>query len=522
MPLTPAKCPECGGFVEVDSEKRAGLCQHCNQPFVVEDAIQTFNTYYNTNNITHHNYGDGAVVNVYENQKSVSALIERIFIFLEDGDFSSADEYCEKVLDIDPENAQAYLGKLMADLKIRKETGFENCLIDFENNKNYRKIVSFGDENIKIKLKKYLTKTKYELSERARKRKEAFFEEKRKRKEAIAIEKRQRERKTAELAVIRNKIAKFQCLIDAGLPCAVNLDGTVAFGGSEEAWIKYTDVVAISGIVVLQSHGTVGRPWDYKDSGKLSQVLEWEDIVAISCLSGHRVGLKSDGTVVAVGCNENGQCDVEDWTDIIAVSVGSNHTVGLKSDGTVIAVGDNEHGQCAVKDWTDIVAISAGGLHTVGLKTDGTVVAVGNNYFGQSNVSYWTDIVAISADWAHTVGLKSDGTVVATAVTNSYFNHGQSDVKDWTDIVAVSAGSTCSLGLKADGTVVLAGKKLNEVDISKWKLFNTVHNFEEERRLAHQAHQAKIRSNGLCQHCGSAFKGFISKKCIICGKPKDY
>lgn len=70
MPLIPAKCPECGGLVEVDSEKRAGLCQHCGQPFVVEDAIQTFNTYYQTTNNynTTHNYGDGAVVNVYEDK----------------------------------------------------------------------------------------------------------------------------------------------------------------------------------------------------------------------------------------------------------------------------------------------------------------------------------------------------------------------------------------------------------------------------------------------------------------------
>lgn len=68
MPLVAAKCPECGGLVEVDSEKRAGLCQHCRQPFVVEDAIQTFNTYFQTTNNynTTHNYGDGAVVNVYE------------------------------------------------------------------------------------------------------------------------------------------------------------------------------------------------------------------------------------------------------------------------------------------------------------------------------------------------------------------------------------------------------------------------------------------------------------------------
>ena len=91
--------------------------------------------------------------------------------------------------------------------------------------------------------------------------------------------------------------------------------------------------------------------------------------------SWYTVGLKSDGTVVAVGSNSLGQCDVEGWTDIVAASAGSVYTVGLKSDGTVVAVGNNSSGQCDVEGWTDIVAVSAGSMHTVGLKSDGTVVA---------------------------------------------------------------------------------------------------------------------------------------------------
>jgi len=51
--------------------------------------------------------------------------------------------------------------------------------------------------------------------------------------------------------------------------------------------------------------------------------------------------------------------------------------VGLRSDGTVIAVGWNGYGQCNVGDWTDIVQVDAGYCHTVGLKSDGTVVAAG-------------------------------------------------------------------------------------------------------------------------------------------------
>ena len=64
--------------------------------------------------------------------------------------------------------------------------------------------------------------------------------------------------------------------------------------------------------------------------------------------------------MVAVGDNDDGQCEVADWTDIVAVSAGDWHTVGLKSDGTVVATkytGDSEdyYGQCDVADWTNIL-----------------------------------------------------------------------------------------------------------------------------------------------------------------------
>ena len=51
--------------------------------------------------------------------------------------------------------------------------------------------------------------------------------------------------------------------------------------------------------------------------------------------------------------------------------------MGLRSDGTVVAVGDNYYRQCDVDDWTEITQIAAGWYHTVGLTSDGTVVAAG-------------------------------------------------------------------------------------------------------------------------------------------------
>ncbi|HDX9610461.1 TPA: RCC1 repeat protein [Bacillus toyonensis] len=37
-----------------------------------------------------------------------------------------------------------------------------------------------------------------------------------------------------------------------------------------------------------------------------------------------------------------------------SIAAGCAHTVGLKSDGTVVAVGNNEFGQCDVGSWRNI------------------------------------------------------------------------------------------------------------------------------------------------------------------------
>ena len=75
--------------------------------------------------------------------------------------------------------------------------------------------------------------------------------------------------------------------------------------------------------------------------------------------------------------------------EITAVAAGSYHCVGLTANGSVVAAGSSEFGQCNVYDWKDIVAVAAGGAFTVGLRADGSVVAVGDNSNGQLNTAGW-------------------------------------------------------------------------------------------------------------------------------------
>ena len=202
----------------------------------------------------------------------------------------------------------------------------------------------------------------------------------------------------------------------------------------------------------------------YNYYGQLN-VSSWTKIKAIAADTYHTVGLNEDGTVAAVGYNKYGQLDVSSWTKIKAIAAGNYHTIGLKEDGTVVAAGYNNYGQLNVISWTNIKGIEAGAYHTVGIKEDGSAVAVGNNNYGQMNVSSWANIKALAAGWYHTVGLKEDGTVVA-AGHNLY---GQLNVSSWTNIKAIAAGAYHTVALNGDGTVVAAGyNNAGQLNVSSW------------------------------------------------------
>ncbi len=259
----------------------------------------------------------------------------------------------------------------------------------------------------------------------------------------------------------------------------------------EQNKIRKTMLIVSALVLVL----SIGVLWYYGTH-------RWTDMVQISCGHRHTIGVRSDGTVRAVGYNRYGQCVVYNWKDIVQVSAGEYHSVGLKSDGTVVATGSNKYGQCDVSEWTDIVAISACEYYTLGLKADGTVLAAGLNSNHQCEVEglrditqicasrrmtlamnsrgqitgitqsahaqyaeNWPEVTKISANKFNFMGLKPDGTVVCTG-SDLY---GQLAVSEWKDIVDVSSGYEHSVGLKSDGTVVAAGfNNYGECDVENW------------------------------------------------------
>lgn len=90
------------------------------------------------------------------NSAAIAPLLERVFLFLEDGKWQDANIYCEKVLDIDPKNAEAYLGKLMAELQIKKRKLLADCPYPFDNRDNFSKVIRFGDEKLEAEMRGYI------------------------------------------------------------------------------------------------------------------------------------------------------------------------------------------------------------------------------------------------------------------------------------------------------------------------------------------------------------------------------
>ncbi|SEH86800.1 Tetratricopeptide repeat-containing protein [Ruminococcus flavefaciens] len=91
----------------------------------------------------------------------IEPLLQRIELFLEDGEFERADEFCEKVLNIEPTNAEAYIFKLLIEYKCRTKDQLKKYKTSITKSKNYAKILRFGDD----KQKEYLNEVNHSIRE---------------------------------------------------------------------------------------------------------------------------------------------------------------------------------------------------------------------------------------------------------------------------------------------------------------------------------------------------------------------
>lgn len=92
---------------------------------------------------------------VKEEAVNIEALLKRAFLFLEDGEWKEAYRYSNRVLDQDPENGEAYLVKLLADMRLHRREELGKREKPFDEQKAYQKVMRFGDEKLVAEIKGY-------------------------------------------------------------------------------------------------------------------------------------------------------------------------------------------------------------------------------------------------------------------------------------------------------------------------------------------------------------------------------
>ena len=122
-----------------------------------------------------------------------------------------------------------------------------------------------------------------------------------------------------------------------------------------------------------------------------------------------------------------------------------HHAVAVKADRTVVAIGDNNFGQCNVAGWRNIVAVAA--------DTSGTVKYAGYTGHGANKCTRWKNIreIVMSGDCVY--GLTGDGRVLATAETQTGVKVSTApDVTTWSRIRTIRGSDGVILGIREDGT----------------------------------------------------------------------
>jgi hypothetical protein len=98
-------------------------------------------------------------------------------------------------------------------------------------------------------------------------------------------------------------------------------------------------------------------------------------------------------------------------TNVVRIAAGDFHSLAVRSDGSIVTWGDNQQGQCTVPEGvTSVVALAGGGVHSIALNADGTVSAWGGDSAGQCDLATGLgDVVGISGGEVHTLVLVRSG-----------------------------------------------------------------------------------------------------------------
>jgi hypothetical protein len=195
------------------------------------------------------------------------------------------------------------------------------------------------------------------------------------------------------------------------------------------------------------------RAWGSDGDRQVSSVPAGTEYIAVAAGDAHALAMKRDGTVVAWGQNDHGQCTVPPGA-YSAIGAGADFSVAIRADGSIAAWGSNVQKQISsAPSGSGFVSIKGGEFFAVALRRDGSVVAWGSDAYGQVSLAPTeAGFTAIAAGDAHVVALRSDGTLASWGQPLA-----MAGMPTTGTFTAIAAGGNQSLAIRSDGSIAWWG-----------------------------------------------------------------
>lgn len=436
------------------------------------------------------------------------SLLKRGQLFLEDEDWENASEYFDRVLDIDPEYAPAYIGKLCAALHLKKEGDLANWNKPLDQYGEFEKAWRFAQGEYRETIAGYQKTIADRLEEE---RKEKIYQEAKKKYNSQIIS-RIHDAKEMFESIANYKDANELAATCDGLAEKIGLENTYTqavsakkFAKTEEQFQKaakkfreasgYLDADALAVecerlAVAAKAQQEEQRALEKKrkeKKKKLTLIIVGAFVLVIAIISivlaitiprnkyNEAIVAKNSGDYRTAIAMFDELADYQDSKDQI-YEIGMTLYEQRDYMGAAKAfylVQDSEGARKIIDECMPMIqkqlssnnALAAGDAYLVGIHQDGTVSQISSDVGEQVDVTDWKDITSISVGDNHIVGLKEDGRVVACGENED----GQCDVNEWQDIIQVDAGADFTVGLKSDGTVVATGNNaFKQCEIDTW------------------------------------------------------
>ena len=442
----------------------------------------------------------------------VEALVKRAKIFLSDGEFARASEYCDKALDKLPECAEAYLYKALATRKLSGREAVPSSIALLKGDKDFTKARRFADKELRAYLEKCVADHEEELEYQ---RREQSYKD--------AVAKMDKAKTRAELEQASKLFSSLGDHRDA-LKLAEKCEERIRALLAEEARLAEEKRKAEE-----QARAEAEAKKKAEEESLIAGQKLRENIPGSYFEMQNKLGRVCGGRLPAF----SGVVSVRnDKSYMVKRSVGaiSGINISASMSGEKISFSgtyQEERYAKAYDNWwfedrtvSDSIprgiCMSAGKTIVVGVSSDGTVKAFPKQSNTASQMEKYVNnaLFAVANDDDDVLILKADGSAEMWNILGSF------DEFEGKGLVGIAALGKVFYGITANGTVYASRTdkdllKLDGKDVNK-----LIKETEEKEALA--ATKERWKRSGLCWYCGGSFKGLLNKTCTSCGKPKSY